>query len=264
MQTTVRIKTGFKILEGILLSLPDASPEKIVYAGSFDYGHHDPEISLFMKYGGVICSQASRTSMGELYGPERWEAKKGICLTGNKKLHDYSFEAEYGDIFSLVEKKLPEIVEKSGMKSNPNELVLVRTSGYEDRGHYREGIYNQGVFLVPKSPVIEKMKKSDEHFTEKLIPHTSYLISDGKFSYKFPILEGWRSDGTSVVRKAFPPEKYGIKGISENNLKDIERLQDHLFSLSEKFEKRCRRRGKGERFYQKWGITFVSDGDDDV
>jgi hypothetical protein len=266
MQTNARVKTGLSILEGVLLSLPGASPEKIIYAGSFDYGNDNPEITLFMKYEGVVCGQTSGASMGKLYGPERWEAKKGICLNGNKKFDEYLFEAEYGNILKLVEKKLFEIVEKSGMKSSPDKVMLVKTSGYEDRGHYQEGIYSQGVFLVPKSPVIEKMRKADEDFTEKLIPHTSYLISEGSgsFSYKFPTLEGWRFDGTSVVRKSFSSETCGLKLISENHLKDIERLEDHLFSLNKKFEKRCRRRGKGETYYQQWGITFVREGDEDV
>jgi hypothetical protein len=96
---------------------------------------------------------------------------------------------------------LPEIIRRFNLPAKPEDTMIAAISGYEDRGHYREGIYDWGNYIVPKKPLIEQVRRWDEQFTKTFKPGTTYFVEGGLLHLTFPIGGGWRiTDGTTIIK----------------------------------------------------------------
>jgi hypothetical protein len=229
------MKTGLEILNDVINSLPGASPEKIVYYASFKYPCPTDfsSTTFVMYYKGVKCGQKT---YGILKGIKevpvwegssvtrtlRWEEENGIALEEIEGFLDYRRKKRLYETEKLAE-HLPEIIRKFDIQVKPEDTMIATISGYEDRGHYREGMYDWGKYIVPKKPLIERVRRWDEEFTKTLKPETTYFVDGGLLHLTFPIVGGRRiTDGTTVIENT---HSYTLKHV---NLPTLDKVGDSV------------------------------------
>jgi len=281
------MKTGLQILEEIMLELSSNTKEKIVQYASFDYGCRDPQTTFVMTSEGVKCGQ---TTDSRLHGTKevpvyagsssnrtlRWEEENGIALASIEQLSKFQSKYDAYGIEKLSE-SLPKIIKECEIDMDPENAILVTTSGYEDRGHYREGIYDWGRFLVPKKSVIEQIRKWDEQFTKELKPKSQYIITGGPAVYVFPITRGWRTaDGSAVITDTHSFKIGEIDASNEsfedamkivNKIKDaiqkhdadFKVLFDNYTNLNQRIEEECQKKGNKKKLSRYMGVLLLHD-----
>lgn len=228
-------KTGLQILK----EMADETTEKLG-SGIFETGHiyrgnYGMSLSYRMHCQDIVFCQKTP---GQLEGTTelpplwqggdkrlaRWEYDNGKLLEG--KIWE-DFRIHYLPSFSLPDfdkfsERWPEFLESYDSKIDSSNSLLLTTSGYEDRGHYMEGEYEQGIYIVDKKNFRDVMEQGDKDFSIELKPECKYWIYTPTFNIVFPYSKGWFSGtGFPTLDSAYKSKYEEANGLSINEMKRI-------------------------------------------